>query len=289
MDKSINLPLTKSQQLPILKTPTGKIKIRKMDRSRMVVRLLVITLLAITLLALATIETGSMTFDTAIPAFFNNLRRIFLEPRLNDTTFTILLNELIVTLGLAIIATLIGAVLSFFFALLAARNLSNKYVSQFIRALMSFIRAIPAILWVLVFTISIGLGSQAAIVGLMFQGMAFLVKAYSETIEEIDEGVIEALKASGATWWQIVFQAVLPSTLTALLSWTFIRLESNFGHAIAVGAAAGAGGIGFQLFMAGNMRMDMHEVGAIIYFLMAVAIVFELISMQLRKRLLVKS
>lgn len=289
MDKGLRLSMTNTRELPFLKTTAGKIKIRQLDRSRLVIRLLVLTLVAITIWALATIDTGSMTFEVAIPAFFANLNRIFLQPQLNDTTFSILLNELMVTLGLALIATLIGAVVSFFFALLAARNLSSPYVSQIVRAAMSFIRAIPAILWVLVFTISIGLGSQAAIVGLMFQGMAFLVKAYSETIEEIDNGVIEALKASGATWWQIVFQAVLPSTLTALLSWTFIRLESNFGHAIAVGAAAGAGGIGFQLFMAGNMRMDMHEVGAIIYFLMAVAIVFELISMQLRKRLMVKS
>ena len=73
-----------------------------------------------------------------------------------------------------------------------------------------------------------------------------------------------------------------------MLSWTFIRLESNFGHALAVGAAAGAGGIGFQLVLSGNMQMDMHEVGFIIYMLIVVSVFFEFASIKLRERLLVK-
>jgi len=290
MEQVMELPTTSSRELKFTKTKSGRIKIRKLDKARFWTRILLITLLVITAVGLATMDTGTMTLSQAIPAFGANLRRIFLQPRMSHRVqFLNLVNEVAITLGLGILATLLGAIVSFFFALLAARNLSPKRVTQIVRATMSFIRAIPAILWVLIFALAMGLGGTAAIIGLVFQGIAFLTKAYSETIEEIDFGVIEALKASGATWWQIVFQAVLPSCLTAMLSWTFIRMESNFGHAVAVGAAAGAGGIGFQLVLSGNMQMNMHEVGVIVYLLIAVSVVFELISMKLRAKLLVKN
>ena len=290
MEQAVELPVTGTLELKFIRTKSGKIKIRKLDKARIWTRVLLLTLVTITAYALTTLDTGTMTLAEAIPNFAANLRRIFLQPGMSHRVqFGGLVGDVAVTLGLAILATLLGAIASFFFALLAARNLSPKRVTQVVRAVMSFIRAIPAILWVLIFALAMGLGSSAAVVGLVFQGMAFLTKAYSETIEEIDDGIIEALKASGATWWQIVFQAVLPSCLTAILSWTFIRMESNFSHAIAVGAAAGAGGIGFQLVLSGSMQMDMHEVGFIIYLLMAVSVVFELISMKLRSKLLVKS
>jgi len=303
MEQAMELPVTSSLDLKFTRTKSGRIKIRKLDKARIWTRILLASLFVITIFGLTTMDFGTMTLGQAIPDFASNLGRIFLQPRLSHRVqLSNLVGDVAITLGLAIVATTLGAIVSFFFSLLAARNLSPKRVTQVVRATMSFIRAIPAILWVLIFALAIGLGAEAAIVGLVFQGIAFLTKAYSETIEEIDYGVIysetieeidygviEALKASGATWWQIVFQAVVPSCLTAMLSWTFIRLESNFGHAIVVGAAAGAGGIGFQLVLSGSMQMDMREVGVIIYLLIAVSVVFELISMKLRERLLVKS
>jgi len=290
MEKVMTLPTMGTIESNRVETyKSGRIKIKKLDKARIWTRVLLMTLLFITAYAFLTMDFGRMVLMEAIPDFFTNLQRIFLQPRLQATTqFSRLMSEMMITVGLAVLATILGAIVSFFFALLAARNLSHKRVSQVVRAVTSFIRAIPAILWVLIFALAMGLGSDAAIVGLIFQGIAFLTKAYSETIEEIDDGIIEALKASGATWWQIVFQGVLPSCLTALLSWTFIRLESNFGHALAVGAAAGAGGIGFQLVVSGNMQMNMHEVGVIVYMIIVVSVVFELISMKLRSRLLVK-
>ena len=87
-----------------------------------------------------------------------------------------------------------------------------------------------------------------------------MVKAYSESFEEVDPGVIEALRASGASWWQVVFSAVVPEKITEMLSWTFIRFEINFVNAVAVGAVAGAGGVGYQLFLAGSFYLNIHEV-----------------------------
>jgi phosphonate transport system permease protein len=155
-----------------------------------------------------------------------------------------------------------------------------------IKAVMSVFRAVPTILWVLIFTVALGLGPEAAVCGLLFHSIAFLVKAYSESFEEVDPGTVEALRASGASWWQTVFQAVVPEKTSEMLSWSFIRFEINFVNAVAVGAVAGAGGIGLQLFLAGSFYHNIHEVGFIVYLCLIVAAILEFIATQLRKRYL---
>lgn len=137
----------------------------------------------------------------------------------------------------------------------------------------------------MIFAVAAGLGSVAAVIGMSFHSIGYLVKAYSESFEEMDDGVIEALKASGATWWQIVFQAVLPSSMTYLLSWTFLRFEINFTVAVAMGAAAGAGGIGYDMFMASVFYYDLREVGIITYFMLLFAILLEVFATRLKRKL----
>ena len=181
-----------------------------------------------------------------------------------------------------------GAVIAFVLGLLAACNLSSKGMSNAIKVFMSVARAVPTILWVLVFSVAIGLGPEAAVTGLLFHSVAYLVKAYSESFEEVDAGVLEALRASGASWWQVVFQGVVPEKVNEMLSWTFIRFEINFVNAVAVGAVAGAGGIGYQLFLAGSFYYNIHEVGLIVYLCLAVAVVLEVAATQLRKRYIVQ-
>ena len=76
----------------------------------------------------------------------------------------------------------------------------------------------------------------------------------------------------------------LPSTFTYLLSWVFLRFEINFGVAVAMGAAAGAGGIGFELFMASGFYFDLREVGFITYAILIIAFILEVISTRLKSR-----
>ena len=119
---------------------------------------------------------------------------------------------------------------------------------------------------------------------MLFHSIAYLVKAFSESFEEVDQGILEALRATGASWWHIVRHAVLPSTFTYLLSWTFLRFEINFAVAVAMGAAAGAGGIGFELFMASGFYFDLREVRFITYMILVLAIVLEILSTRLKNR-----
>ncbi|WP_410506368.1 PhnE/PtxC family ABC transporter permease [Haloimpatiens sp. FM7315] len=98
-------------------------------------------------------------------------------------------------------------------------------------------------------------------------------------------GVIEALKASGANWGHIMFQAILPSTVIYLIAWTFMRFEINFINAVAMGAATGEGGIGYEFFMAGAFYYNMQEVGIISYLILAFAMTMEFSSIRLKSRI----
>ncbi len=266
----------------------GKIKIKIASKSNILLAVVLVVLAAITTVSMFVMDYGNVVFVEALSTAVRNFLTMMLEPGL-DGHFTLpdVIEGLFVSLSLAVLTTLFGGVIAFVLGLFASCNLSNKKVSNAIKVCMSVARAVPTILWVMVFSVAIGLGAEAAVVGLLFHTVAYLVKAYSEAFEEVDLGVLEALRASGASWWQIVFQGVVPEKINEMLSWTFIRFEINFANAVAVGVVAGAGGIGYQLFVAGSFYYNFHEVGLIVYLCLAVAVILELVAIKLRKRYIV--
>lgn len=271
----------------IEKTKNNKIIIRKFTKSRIYLWSTLSILSLITIFTLATINMGGVKLSSAFLEFLKDLKIMFFEARLSDRyTFLEVFNSLLITIALAILTTLIGSFIALFLSFFAAKNLSNERTSKIIKIIVSFIRAIPTILWVLVFSVVANIGVESAIIGMSFHSIAYLIKAYSESIEEIDTGTIDALKATGASWWQIIFQAVLPSTITSILSWTFVRFEINFTNAVAVGAASGAGGIGYDMFMSGTMYFDIREIGVFVYLIFIVAIILEFISYFLKNKYL---
>jgi phosphonate transport system permease protein len=259
--------------------------VRPLNRASLAIRIVLLVLSVLTIYALATIDYKSVDISRAVADTFSNFKIIFLQPYSHRFSLWEALYGVVVTMGLAFLTTLFGAVIALFLGLLAAQNLAPKQVTNIIKGFVAFIRAVPTILWVLIFAAAAGLGSAAAVIGMSFHSVSYLTKAYSESFEDLDANVIEALKASGANWWQIVFQAVIPSSVTYLLSWTFMRFEINFANAVAMGAAAGAAGIGFDLFMASGYYFDLREVGLITYLILAFAIVLETGSTSMKARL----
>lgn len=251
------------------------IRIKLYNKSKMAVNLTIVTLLFLTIYGFFTFEYKDLNIVEAITSTIGNMKTMFMAPKLVHFSWQEGIYQLVITIGLSFLTTVFGATLSFFLGIFAARNLSSNTVSLTIKGFVAFVRAVPTILWVLIFAVTAGLGSVAAVVGLSFHTLGYLIKAYSESFEEIDEGVIEALKASGASYWQIIFQAVLPETMNYLIAWTFIRFEINFLNAVAIGAAAGAGGIGFDLHMASNFYFNLNEIGIITYMVLVVALVLE--------------
>lgn len=277
---------TNPLEINIKRNYSGKIKIKSKDPSQLYIKLTIGALIILTIIGFLSFDYKGINILEALQETFINIKTMFLEASLSNFKFLEVLKQIGVTLSLSFLTTLIGGIIALFLGLFAARNLSNTIVSSIIKALVAFIRAIPTVLWVLIFAVTVGLGSEAAIIGMTFHTIGYLIKAYSEAFEELEEGVIEALKASGANWWQIVFQAVLPSSLRYILVWTFMRFEINFTNGVAMGAAAGAGGIGFELFMSSSFYFNVREVGFITIGILICAIALEVFSTKIKSKYL---
>jgi len=286
VSQSSNINGIKHYNKHIKRTRVGKTKVKVISPSKIAINMTLLVLFTLTVFGFLNFDYKDLNLLDAVKATAINIKTMFFEARNSHFTMADAIYQVLITTGLAFLTTLLGAMIAIILGLFAAKNLSNERISNAIKGFVAFIRAVPTILWVLIFAVSAGLGSIAAVIGLTFHTVGYLIKAYSESFEEIDNGVIEALKASGANWWQIVFQAVLPSTATYLLAWTFIRFEINFTNAVAMGAAAGAGGIGFELFMASGFYFDIREVGFIAYLILIFAIILEASSARVKNKYL---
>lgn len=272
--------LTGSAVAPALRLPA-----KPLPKQTVVIRLLLLVLALTTIYALATLDYGDIDLIKAVADTLANLKIIFLHPGGPHLSFGMALYEVVITLGLAFLSTLFGGVIALFLGLLGAQNLAPKQVTNVVKVFVALIRAVPSILWVLIFAVTAGLGATAAVIGMTFHSVSYLTKAYAESFEDLDRSFIEALKASGANWWQIVFQAVIPSSFTYLLSWTFMRFEMNFANAVVMGAAAGASGVGFDLYMASGYYFDLREVGLITYIILAFAIALETVATRMKSKI----
>ncbi|WP_295219369.1 ABC transporter permease subunit [Ruminococcus sp.] len=262
----------------------GRIKIGVQSKSGIALKILTAVLIGLTVYAFLSFDYKEIDFFQAIADTLHNIKTVFLKPRLSRDTISNALYQLLVTFCLGILSTIFGAVLAFFCSLLCAKNIAASWLANIIKSLVALVRAVPTVLWVLIFAVSAGLGSVAAVIGLTFHSFAYLTKVYAESIEEIDSGTIEALRASGADFWQIVFQAILPASISCMVAWTFMRFEINFTNAVAMGAAAGAGGIGFQLYMAGSFYFDLHEMGFLTYVVVIAVILLETVSTKIKEK-----
>lgn len=184
--------------------------------------------------------------------------------------------SLINTIILAIVTTIIGVIIGLFLGLLAARNLCNPIVSNIVRGIAGLIRAVPTIIWVLIFISGFGLTATTAIVGMSFHSVAYFIKSYSEAFEEVDKGAMEAMKATGAGWWQIVFNAVLPVSFTKMVSWIAMRCEMNFAAAVIIGPAVGVPGTIGSILNSYQRAGGYGTVGLCVLVIFATALLFEI-------------
>ncbi|RFA34319.1 phosphonate ABC transporter, permease protein PhnE [Virgibacillus dokdonensis] len=190
------------------------------------------------------------------------------------------------SLQIALVGTVFGILLSLFLAFLAAENITpHLSISYGIKSMAAFVRAIPALVWALIFIVAVGMGPFPGILALAFNSIGMLVKVFAQSIEELDDGVLEAMKSTGANWLHMVFQGIIPSVLTALIAWCVFRFEINFRYATILGMV-GAGGIGWELTSA--MRVyRLQEAIFIIFLIFFMVFAAEMLGNRVKK--LVKS
>jgi phosphonate transport system permease protein len=155
------------------------------------------------------------------------------------------------TLQISLLSVAMGAVVAFPVSFLAARNLMagnplTGAVYYVCRTLINLIRSIPDLFWALVFVASVGLGPFPGVLALTMFGFGMLGKLYSEAIEAIDPGPLEAITATGASRSQVVVYGVVPQIVPYFVAHTLYAWEINVRVATVVGMV-GAGGLGFLL------------------------------------------
>ncbi|GAB3804871.1 phosphonate ABC transporter, permease protein PhnE [Virgibacillus kimchii] len=157
------------------------------------------------------------------------------------------------SLQIAVLGTFWGIIFSIILAFFAAKNLTPHIsISYAVKAFAAFVRAVPALIWALLFIIAVGLGPTPGILALAVNSIGMLVKVYAESMEEIDSGVIEAIKSTGGSRFQVIMQGVLPSIMSIFISWSVFRFDINLRYSAVLGVV-GAGGIGWELVRASRM------------------------------------
>ncbi|PWW34374.1 MULTISPECIES: phosphonate ABC transporter, permease protein PhnE [Paenibacillus] len=151
------------------------------------------------------------------------------------------------SLQVAIIGSVLGIVVAFFLSFLAASNLTpHPMIAWIILSAASLLRAIPTIVWALIFIVSVGLGPLPGVLAIAVSASGMLVKVFAQSLEEMDKGVLEAMQSTGASWLQIVMQGILPTVKTAFIAWCVLQLEGGIAESTILGAV-GAGGIGYEM------------------------------------------
>jgi phosphonate transport system permease protein len=151
------------------------------------------------------------------------------------------------------------------------------------RSILSVVRAIPDILYALIFVASTGIGTLAGIAALVFFNIGVVAKLVSETVDAIDPGPMEAALAGGANGTQTVRWSVLPQVLPNYVAYSLYTFELNIRASTVIGIV-GAGGIGNLLFRQYGF-FNWSNVSVIIIELFVMVIVIEFISISLRRRL----
>jgi len=187
------------------------------------------------------------------------------------------------TLQMALVGTALAALMSVPLAFLAAKNVTpSRILYQITRAFIVFTRAVPDLVFALVFVAAVGLGPFPGTLALAIHSIGMLGKLYAETIEEIDEGQVEALRSTGAHPLQVLRYGVVPQVLPSFVGLTLYRWDINIRSSVVLGLV-GAGGIGFLL--TGAMRLFKYqEVLTILICIFIIVLIVEQTSSYIRER-----
>ena len=185
------------------------------------------------------------------------------------------------TIQMALAGTFLALLAAFPLGFLAARNTTpHPAVYYSVRLVLNLVRTIPDLALGLLFVAAVGLGAFAGTIALAIHTATVLGKLLSESVENIDEGVVEAIRATGAGYPQILSFAVLPQILPDLISFTLYRFETNIRAASVLGLI-GAGGIGY-LMNTSFRTFQYQEAAAIVLVLIALVMLVDYLSSRLR-------
>ena len=229
---------------------------------------------------------GSLNVDWArvargLPRALDILERM--TPPAVGSKWQILVNGMVESVQMAIASSLFGMALAIPLGIAAARNLAPRPVYLAARGFIVVGRTFHEILIAIFFVKLFGFGAVAGLLTLTFSSAIFLGKMLAEDIENIQPGPLEAVRATGAGFGQVVMHAVAPQVVVKTLGVFIYRLDANLRHSTVVGIV-GAGGIGATL-SASFSRYDYDFASAILLTIAALVAFGEWFSDWARRRI----
>lgn len=227
-------------------------------------------------------------------------------PDLSWNFLSLLGRPILETIQISLMGTVIAVIIGFPLGLLATRSLTftgilnerelagsrlrailHNGLYVLARAILSLFRTIPEFVWAFMFVRAVGLGPFPGVLAIAISYAGMLGKVYSEILEHVNPGPLEALQATGASRLTILLYGLLPQSLPNLVSYTLYRWECAI-RASAILGFVGAGGIGQQIEI--SMRMfDFNQVLTLVIILFVMVAGVDVLSARVRSAILSRS
>ncbi|WP_096188795.1 phosphonate ABC transporter, permease protein PhnE [Evansella halocellulosilytica] len=263
---------------------TTKLPVQKPKNTKLRIRFLLVLLFLSGLYIVALISTD---FDVraSSASSLETLKRMFIDPIIDPSLYSeypMYIGYMLETIAIAYAGLSIAAILAIPVGFLAARNMAKKY-SYIGKAILNAIRAIPELIFAIIFVAAVGMGPYAGVLAISINSIGMLGKLYAEVIESIDMQKVDAIKASGGNRIQAMWYGVLPQVLPEFSSYAIYRFEIDVRASTVLGIV-GAGGIGAPLLLATNQR-NWEDVGMILIVVIIFVSLIDYISGYIRKRI----
>ena len=238
-------------------------------------RIVWLLLLAYVLYAASILDVTWERFQIGMQQGARFISRMF-PPDFAPDKLALMMRGLYESLEIAIIASALGIVLSLPIGLLAARNLMPGWVTWPVRLFIALCRSFHQVIVAIIFVKAVGFGALAGILALTVGSIGFVAKLFAEAIEEISLNQVEAIRATGASFMNVVTYGVMPQVLTRFVGFATYQVDSNLRNSTMVGIV-GAGGIGGTMFAA-FQKFDYDYLLTILLAIIAMIMVSEMLQ-----------
>lgn len=260
-------------------------KIEVLEKRKRTITLVLLLIIVFCIIYSKITDFNSLKGLLSIPDAFLWMITNFIPEANSFSKLPNILNKLIETILLSVAATTVAAGFALFFGVMGSKVTKvNGIISTVSRFIASVSRNVPDAVWAMIFLLSFGQNVLTGYFALFFVSFGVLTRAFIETIDESSINSIEALEASGASYPQIVFQAVIPSSMTQMISWILYMVETNIRSSTLIGILTGTGiGFVFDLYY---KSMNYGVASLVVISIVIAVFIIEFISNYVRRVIL---
>jgi len=245
----------------------------------------VLLLLAITYITVVFTEYNVAKGFTSIPKAIRWATANFYPDIASFKKLPTILQKLQDTILMSVSSATIASFCAFFVAIFGAQTTRiNAWFSVVARGIATVFRNIDVSAWALILLFSFGQSGFTGFFALFFVTFGFMVRVLIETIDEVSTDSVEALRATGATYFAIIAQSVIPSCLPQLVSWVLFMIETNIRSATLIGILTGTGiGNSFDIYY---KNLNYHAASLVIVVIVISVFAIEAMSNRIRRAVL---